>query len=345
MNGGRFRPVIRPRRLGSTILVICFLLAGATPASADPAGPTDFENTILDVTPPTDSAAFSIVGGDAFLRVEALPGTEVVVIGYFGEPYLRILPDGTVEENADSPSVKLNLDRYGETVGFVRSDADLPPDWIEVGTDGTWSWHDHRMHWMSTDPPPGRVAGEVIYEDVTIPVVINGTDTLIHVSLTWLERPIPTWAFFGAILGVLLVAGNRRLRLPALGLLGVAALTVGAWQYWWLPPETEPSLLQWAVPIVALLGVGVGLRRPGIAAVAGMVAAAELAGWGLWRRDSMWRAILPTGTPYPLDRAVTAACLAGGITGVILWTVESWRRTSKTRGEIGTQPTSTSHDR
>lgn len=334
MSLGYDRPARRPRKLGTSILVACFLLAGSAPAAADPAGPTDFENEVLEVTPPTERVDFSIVGGDAFLRVEVTPGTEVVVMGYFGEPYLRILADGTVEENANSPSVALSLNRYGKAVEYDRADADLAPEWVEVGEGGAWSWHDHRMHWMSRTPPPGRVAGDVVYDEVTVPVVIDGSDTVVRISLTWLERPNPTWAAVGAVLGVILVGGRRRPWLPALGLLGLAALTIGSWQYWWLPPETNPSVLQWTVPVIALLVVGAGLRRPEIAAVAGVVAAAELAGWGLWRRESMWKAILPTGAPYPFDRAVTAACLVGGMAGIILWTLDLRRGPTTARDDI-----------
>jgi hypothetical protein len=310
------------RRNPTLLILTALFLAVAAPAFADPAGPTDFQNEVIRVDPPTTGVTFSIVGGDAFLRAVVEPGSELVVVGYFGEDYLRILPDGRVEENRNSPSVALNVDRYGEDVDYDRADADLAPDWATIGEGGVWAWHDHRTHWMSKTPPPGRAPGDVVYDEVAVPVVVNGTATLLWVSLTWLERGAPIWAIAGAALGLLMVGAGSRFRFWALGLLAAASLSVGFWQYLWLPAETAPSPLQWAVPGVALLFLGIALRRPNVRGMALAVAAAELAGWAIWRRESMWRAILPTGAPYGLDRAVTAAALAGGLLGVFLWAVE-----------------------
>lgn len=307
------------RRRGTSIALLALLLSGtALPAAADPAGPTDYRNEVIGLDPAADGAEFSIVGGDAFLRVEVEAGTELVVVGYFGEPYLRILADGTVEENQASPSVPLNTDRYGTDVEVDRDKAQLPPDWRVIGTGGAWAWHDHRVHWMSRTPPPGRSPGDVVYGEVSIPVLVDDVETRVSLSLTWVERPAPVWPIVGALVGAFLVAWSRLRRLVALGLMAVAALGVGVWQYTWLPPETDPSVLQWAVPGVALAFVGAGLLRPRVATMAGAVAAAEIAGWGLWRREGMWKAILPTGAPYALDRAVTAACLVGGLTALVL---------------------------
>ncbi len=309
----------RRRRRGTSTALLALLLSGtALPAAADPAGPTDYRNEVIGLDPATDGAEFSIVGGDAFLRVEVEAGTELVVIGYFGEPYLRILANGTVEENQISPSVPLNTDRYADDVEIDRDQAQLPPHWQVIGNGGAWAWHDHRVHWMSRTPPPGRSPGDVIYGEVSIPVVIDDVETRVSLSLTWVERPAPVWPIVGALVGALLVGWRRRRHLPALGLIAAAALVVGVRQYAWLPPETDPSVLQWAVPVAALAFVGAGLLRPRVAAVAGAVAAAEIAGWGLWRRESMWKAILPTSAPYALDRAVTAACLVGGLTSLVL---------------------------
>ncbi len=321
MNGRetRSRHLLR----NSALLILTALLLGvAAPAVADPAGPTDFLNEIIEVDPPATGVTFSVVGGDAFLRAVVEPGSRLVVIGYFGEDYLRVLPDGSVEENRNSPSVALNQDRYGGNAEYDRPEAELAPDWQTIGDGGVWAWHDHRIHWMSKTPPPGRTPGDVVYDEVTVPVVVNGTATLVRVSLTWVERGAPVWAFAGAALGLLMMGAGRRFRGWTLGLLAAASLAVGLWQFLWLPAETDPSLLQWAVPAVALLFLLAGLRRPAVRRIAFAVAAAELAGWALWRRESIWRAILPTGAPYALDRAVTAAALTGGALGLVLWVLE-----------------------
>ena len=78
----------------------------------------------------------------------------MVVEGYRGEPYLRFLPDGTVQVNRRSPAAYLNEDRFAQ----VEVPATRRPDarrragsrWRE---NGRYDWHDHRIHWMSKTPP------------------------------------------------------------------------------------------------------------------------------------------------------------------------------------------------
>ena len=297
------------------------LVAGlSSPAAADPAGPTDFQNEILRVEPAPEGVAFSIVGGDAFLRAEVETGTELVILGYFGEPYLRVLADGTVEENAVSPSVVLNEDRYGSSVDYDRADAQLPPEWRIVGESGTWAWHDHRIHWMAESPPPGRAPGDLVFGEVTVPVEVDGVPTTVFVSLSWLERPFPLASVAGLALGVALAWTQRhRAQWLVLGVV-VLAFIVGLRQWLFLPIETEPSILQWAVPAVAGAFVAVGIARPLLANTAWLVASVELLVWGIWRWESMIRAVLPTAAPWDLDRFTTALALATGasITAVLI---------------------------
>ncbi len=75
------------------------VLVPAGVAHADPAEPTDFSTVIVGIEPATPTIDVDVVGGDSFLELTAEPGTEVVVLGYWGEPYLRFNADGTVDEN------------------------------------------------------------------------------------------------------------------------------------------------------------------------------------------------------------------------------------------------------
>lgn len=313
------------RRLTTVLAAMAAVLALAAPAGADPAGPTDFQNEILRVEPMPDGVQFSIVGGDAFLRAEVEPGVELTVMGYFGEPYLRVLADGTVEENALSPSVVLNEDRYGTSVDFDREDALLPPEWRVVGSEGSWTWHDHRIHWMAESPPPGRSPGDLVFGEVTVPVVVDGTATTLYVSLEWLERPFPLAAVAGLALG-LGAAWLLRHRVDVvLAVVALLALTIGLRQWLFLPSETEPSFLQWAVPVIAGTFVVLGMRRPLIANIAHLVAAAELTAWGVWRWENMIRAVLPTAQPWAFDRLVTALALSVGATAVAVLVTDRLR--------------------
>ena len=95
------------------------------------------------------------------LELHVRRGHEATVEGYGGEPWLRVLRDGTVEENTRSPATYLDANRYARDI-TVPPDADTkaPPQWKTVGHDGHWVWHDHRIHWMSKEATPPQVTDE-----------------------------------------------------------------------------------------------------------------------------------------------------------------------------------------
>jgi hypothetical protein len=299
------------RWVAAVLVAAAGVLAPAGVAFADPAGPTDYESTITSVTPEVDGVEVSVIGGDSFLRIEVEPGIEVIVLGYQQEPYLRIRPDGVVEENQRSPATYLNADRYGGGAVPAGADPELPPNWREIGSGGAWSWHDHRAHWMSPEPPADAEPGQEI-QSSTVPLLVDGTEVTVAVTTTWLEPPSRLPLVVGAVVGgvLVLVALLQHVRLAwALTAAALAATGIGAWQYWSLPPETGPMLVWWLLPATAtgslLLGLLVGRRLVGHALV--LLAALQLAVW-LWvRRDAAFRAVIPTDAPFWLDRGVMAA--------------------------------------
>ena len=81
-------------------------------------------------------------------------GRTVTVYGYSGEPYARVLANGTAEQNVRSPAVYLNTNFYAEVTVPPSADASAPPKWEVVDRTGSFEWHDHRIHWMSPVTPP-----------------------------------------------------------------------------------------------------------------------------------------------------------------------------------------------
>ncbi|MEA2057966.1 MAG: hypothetical protein U9O63_04545, partial [Actinomycetota bacterium] len=104
MNGAQRVQVI-------SVFVGLLVILGAGPAFADPATPTNYRSEV-DAVAPTGSFTAEVIGGDAFVRVVAGPGTDLVVLGYEGEPYIWFAPDGVVSVNRRSPAAYLNDDRY-----------------------------------------------------------------------------------------------------------------------------------------------------------------------------------------------------------------------------------------
>ena len=186
------------------------VLTTAAPALADSARPTNYRSEVTSNG--HSSVEAEVVGGDAFLEISVRVGTEVVVLGYQSEPYLRIDQDGRVFTNTNSPAYYLNNDRYAETAVPVTASAEADPAWMQAGNGGRFGWHDHRIHWMAPAPPPGVDDGAVTeIQQWSIPVLVDGEPIMITGVLEWLPRvsPVP---WIG--LGLATFAGMLVLPLP-----------------------------------------------------------------------------------------------------------------------------------
>jgi hypothetical protein len=301
------------------------ILMSATPASADPATPTNYRSQVIFVEG-RGVAEVEIIGGDAFVRLTADPGVTVEVLGYEGEQYIRFEPDGTVQVNLRSPSKYLNDDRYADVELPPEADAAADPRWESVSTDGVYSWHDHRTHWMSPTPPAavGESGGAQTVQifDWTLPLRIDGEVGEIAGTLTWIPSTTALpWFALSFVTLITIAAGSTRVgaRRQAIILLAlaVAALGAGLASMAVQPPEGRTygiDLL--GPPVIIALGILaiVQTRQSDRSATqVVLIGGVGLAIWGLLRLDVLTHPILPTILPYALDRLITAAVLGGAI--------------------------------
>lgn len=338
----------RPRRsarriVAAAVIVFTTFIAGGT-AHADPAGPTDYRSEILTIEPPTETVTIEVIGGDSFIQLTVEPGTEVLIKGYFGEPYLRFLTDGTVEENRNSPTTYQNEERYGsDAPDFASADAD--PDWVPVGDDGTFAWHDHRAHWMQPIRPAGQEPGDRIVEAV-IPILVDDVEVEVTVISTWQPEPSVVPALLGGIVGALSVGTaiwlSRRTSAWAVALIPVAlaATIAGWWQFTSLPAETDPRLVWPLLPSLALIAsvAALPLRRHSAftALAAGLVASSQLMIWAFVKRDGLTAAIVPTNAPQWFERLVLVAAFVAGVGGTAIALVRLFSKNPGTRAVAAT---------
>ncbi len=308
-----------PLRVLAVTLVV--LVGGAGPASADAAGPSDFRSEVTAVTTAAGGVRARILGGDAFLEVSVDEGRTVIVEGYQGEPYLRFQPDGAVQRNRLSPATYINDDRQGEgaiPADAQAADADTPPDWEPVASDGTYAWHDHRVHWMQDASPNvdrgARVEGA--YDPWRVPLVVDGAQAEVQGILVYEESisPLPYLGVAVIMASLLAWAAQRRsLRLTAYPLLVVSlvAAVVGQAEYR-ATPDGGGNPLLWGLAMVAAVAAlgAVLLARRRAGGTLALAAVAVLSGWALFRFESLRKPVLPTDLPFVLDRATIALALA-----------------------------------
>jgi len=182
----------------------------AVPAAQAHQGNPNYRSVIHGVIPNMPGVKLQVLNFDDRLQLDNRTGQTVTVEGYQNEPYARLLKDGTVEVNRNSPAYYLNNDRT--STGSVPANAKpgATPSWKVVDRTGSFQWHDHRIHWMSTVMPKQVTdkSKRTKVFDWTVPMQVGTTKANVTGTLFWQPKPgggIPTGALIGLV--VLAVAG------------------------------------------------------------------------------------------------------------------------------------------
>jgi hypothetical protein len=220
-----FRAVAR-RSLLLMLAVAALLslaLAGATGAAAAPSRTSteasnpindqgssyEYRSYITTVTPSVPGLSFQVLEFADRILMTNHTGRTVTVYGYEGEPYARVLANGTAEQNVRSPATYLNTNFYAQVTVPPIADASAPPKWEVIDRTGQFEWHDHRIHWMSPVPPTkvkDRSRRTLIF-DWAVPISVGTSKGAIDGQLYW--TPESSKAPLAVIiLGVAIVVGG-----------------------------------------------------------------------------------------------------------------------------------------
>jgi hypothetical protein len=147
----------------------------------------NYATTVTSVAPNVPQLVASATADGASVSI-TYTGTETVTIfGYFHEPYLRITTAG-VDENTNSPSVDLNQTQNISNLGD-GSDINKTPQWKHISDVKVATWHDHRVHWMGSDPPPvaQKDPGHShLIDSWKLDLTVGATPVVVNGTLTWL---------------------------------------------------------------------------------------------------------------------------------------------------------------
>jgi hypothetical protein len=275
---------------------------------------------ILGLEPEVTGVTVRLV--DAGTRIELDAGTHrVVVLGYDGEPYLRVDRAG-VFENVRSPATYLNRSLTGDAPP-ASADPQAPPSWRRTGGGSVVRWHDPALH-----VPPGMKVGgrtssawERSLLDDDRPVTIEGRIVRLP------ARSRLPWLLVAGGLAVAVVALSTRawrlVTVVALGAVVVAdtARVVGlvAHAPTWLVSRTRVvgdtatlSVVGSGMAICALVLLAKRRRIEAATAAAASAAVLVLTGGVLEVRD-LSAAVLGTSLPDAAARAAVAVVLGGGV--------------------------------
>jgi hypothetical protein len=159
-----------------------------------------------------------VYASDRAVRIAVAKGHTLVVLGYLGEPFIRIDESG-VAVNAASPTAAST-----RIVKRAARSSGSTPDWSPISHRRSIVWHDARVQGL----PPG-----VRHGSWRIPVVVDGRRTQVQGEISRLRRPaLWPWLlivllFLGASLLLSLGRSRRLVRATAIavgGLAGIAAV-------------------------------------------------------------------------------------------------------------------------
>ena len=179
------------RRRITAVAATIFLAMAAAPALAyqtapNSSGDARYRSVITRVDPPTPGLSASILGHDNLVRLENRSAGTVVVLGYSGDQYARLLPDGTVQLNLRSPAFYLNEYRFGDQRVPSYADTRAAPQWRTMDHSGELLWHDHRIHVAKGAGTPSGTPRNTLLRSYRIPLLVGSRPTTLAGRLYWM---------------------------------------------------------------------------------------------------------------------------------------------------------------
>jgi len=307
---------------------------GTVLLAAEPAGahgvsgiqPSNFTTIITSISPAVRGLRMRVDDLGNKLELDNGTGTDITVLGYQGEPYLRVGPAG-VYENLRSPAVYLNRTRTGNVKVPSSANPALPPEWRRVEGGTRARWHDHRAHWLAASYPPevsAHPSSRHLVQRWTLQLVRDGTPITVRGVVEWIPGPSPwAWLATTVVLGSLVIAfAFTRLARPAIAvalaamIVGETAYVVGIWGGTTIGGPTKLAAVAYALGGMAVGALAlVWVVRRGVTAAAPLLLLGglflALAG-GLANITTLLRSQLPTSLPHWWARFEVAMVLGVG---------------------------------
>ncbi|HEY5286105.1 MAG TPA: hypothetical protein VIJ50_03260 [Solirubrobacteraceae bacterium] len=217
---------MRPRQILALLAVLAPASLGsvqAAGAAPQPGAPTESGSPIEDqgsnynyrsyityVNPKAPGLDVEVLEFADRILLRNHTGKTVTIYGYEGEPYARVQPNGTTEDNLRSPATYLNTSFYANVKVPESASASFPAKWVTIDRTGQFEWHDHRIHYMSpVTPPIVKDKGKrTLVFDWEVPISVGGQKGAIHGALYWVpegsKTPTAAIVAFVAILALAL---------------------------------------------------------------------------------------------------------------------------------------------
>jgi hypothetical protein len=228
--------------IGSALALLLVVLVARPAEAHGPGGGAagNYETRLTSVEPTVPGVTLTVIETGDRLQLTNETDQDVIVLGYEGEPYLRVGSDG-VFENTRSPATYLNQNLTSDVAVPATADPTAEPEWRKVSSGTRARWHDHRAHWMGTNDPPQveQAPNErhVVIEDFEIPMRHGDDDIVATGDVLYVPPPSPLLWF---VLATAVCVGG--------GLIGLTR--------WWRVAGCGLVVLVLVTASISALGIG-----------------------------------------------------------------------------------------
>src|SRR5918998_3673586 len=124
----------------ATVLATMFMLMNPVPASAHIAGsggsPSNYQTTVTAIRPALPTVGVTVGVGGQWVRVTNQGAAEIVILGYRGEPFLRLSQNQVQVNELSSTPVETR-----QTPGTPPSaDPATGPRWVQLREEDSATW-------------------------------------------------------------------------------------------------------------------------------------------------------------------------------------------------------------
>ena len=198
------------------LMAVVMLFASAPPAQAHTISgisATNYRSEIVSVSPADPNVSIRLLELGRLVKLTNRGTTDIVVLGYEGEPFLRVGPRGLFENTRSPTLYKNQLTVDGTTPEIPKSaNAQAAPTWKRTGGGNSVKWRDQRTRWEGADAPSVKAAPD--RRQVVVPawtIVLERSPNRMTVTGTITYVPAPSlwpWAILAVVLLVLTAAAG-----------------------------------------------------------------------------------------------------------------------------------------
>lgn len=314
--------IVRIFRLAAmtAVLTVALALINPVPATAHVVGtggsPSNYQTAVTAIRPALPGVAAAVGLGGQFVRITNQGAATIVILGYRGEPFLRLSPHLVEVNQLSGTAAQTGLIPVAPAPGNPAE-----PKWARSSDENSVAWTDARI----APPAQSRAASE----SWKLPLIVDGQQVSVVGTRDRIPPPSP-WPWIAVLIllsaAVAAIGWTRNWQRPmaAVVMAGILAFVLHVLGTGFAPQQNGPVFGWVSVGLVAGFALLVGVvcavsalrgseSAPDRAVTAGgivlILAAADI--------SVLWNSQLPFPGPGVLDRGLTVISYAAAV-GLII---------------------------